>query len=228
MSESEAEELITPVRRPRTEEAKAAKLKAASKDDTHDGDLRHETPRSARDREKERVRDDFRRRVTPLASAEDDARMRRKRGFSTPRSSIPGSAISKGTLVSGASSRFSSGGSQSMRKRRKRRHPRRNSEGIHERARPGERALREIKKYQRSTGLLIQKLPFARVVKEETERYTQTDEFRWQSEALTALQEAAEAYLVSILHDANLCALHAKRVTLMVRDIQLARRIRGD
>ncbi|GBG34750.1 Histone H3 [Hondaea fermentalgiana] len=125
--------------------------------------------------------------------------------------------------------RMLSSGVQSLRKRRKSGTPRRNgAPGVVQRLRPGERALKEIKRYQKSTNLLIQKLPFARVVKEETERYTQSQEFRWQSEALTALQEAAEAYLVSVFQDANLCALHAKRVTLMVRDIQLARRIRGD
>lgn len=50
---------------------------------------------------------------------------------------------------------------------------------------------------------------------------------RWQSSALLALQEATEAYLVHLFEDANLCAIHAKRVTIMTRDIQLARRIRG-
>ena len=96
------------------------------------------------------------------------------------------------------------------------------------RARPGTRALKEIRQYQRSTDLLIRKLPFARVVREETQRYTNSNDFRWQAEALLALQEASEAYLVSIFEDSNLCAIHAKRVTLMVKDIQLARRIRGD
>jgi len=96
------------------------------------------------------------------------------------------------------------------------------------RVRPGTAALKEIRKMQRSTELLIRRLPFARVVREETERYAGEKSFRWQSEALLALQEATEAYLVGVLSDANLCAIHAKRVTLMVRDIQLARRIRGD
>lgn len=99
---------------------------------------------------------------------------------------------------------------------------------VKKRARPGTNALREIRKFQRSTDLLIRKLPFARVVREETQRYLRSRDFRWQAEALLALQEAAEAYLVSIFEDSNLCAIHAKRVTVMVRDIQLARRIRGD
>ena len=51
--------------------------------------------------------------------------------------------------------------------------------------------------------------------------------FRWQAAALVALQEAAEAHLVGLFEDANLCAIHAKRVTIMVKDMQLARRIRG-
>lgn len=51
--------------------------------------------------------------------------------------------------------------------------------------------------------------------------------FRWQAAALQALQEACESYLTHLFEDANLCALHAKRVTIMVRDIQLARRVRG-
>ncbi|KAF8812530.1 histone-fold-containing protein [Phlegmacium glaucopus] len=101
------------------------------------------------------------------------------------------------------------------------------------RFRPGTVALREIRKYQKSTDLLIQKLPFSRVVREITAEMTTDTNFkdsadlRWQSSALLALQEATEAYLVHLFEDANLCAFHAKRVTIMTRDIQLARRIRG-
>jgi len=101
------------------------------------------------------------------------------------------------------------------------------------RFRPGTVALREIRKYQRSTDLLIRKLPFSRLVREvaqdmttQANDYTQVG-LRWQSSAILALQEAAEAYLVHLFEDANLCAIHAKRVTIMQRDIQLARRIRG-
>ena len=53
-------------------------------------------------------------------------------------------------------------------------------------------------------------------------------EIRFQSQAVLALQEAAEAYLVSLFEDTNLCAIHAKRVTIMTKDLQLAKRIRGD
>ncbi|CAO1622220.1 unnamed protein product [Parajaminaea phylloscopi] len=102
------------------------------------------------------------------------------------------------------------------------------------RFRPGTVALREIKKYQKSTDLLIAKLPFARVVREVAEHFITTVYegggdvgLRWQSSAILALQEATEAYLVHLFEDANLCAIHAKRVTIMQRDIQLARRIRG-
>jgi histone H3 len=91
---------------------------------------------------------------------------------------------------------------------------------------PGTVALREIKKYQKSTGLLIRKLPFQRLVREIALEIN--SEFRFQSSALLALQEAAEAYMVALFADTNMCAKHAKRVTIMTRDLHLARRIRGD
>lgn len=94
------------------------------------------------------------------------------------------------------------------------------------RYRPGTVALREIRRYQKSTELLIRKLPFQRLVREIAQE-AKTD-LRFQSTAVAALQEAAEAYLVGLFEDVNLCAIHAKRVTIMVRDIQLARRIRGE
>lgn len=91
-------------------------------------------------------------------------------------------------------------------------------------------ALKEIRKYQRSYDLLIQKLPFARLVREVALDLLPSEvgaELRWQSHAIQALQEAAEAFLVHLFEDTNLCAIHAKRVTIMQKDIQLARRIRG-
>ena len=94
------------------------------------------------------------------------------------------------------------------------------------RFKPGTVALREIRKYQKSTDLLIRKLPFQRLVREIAHEFKQ--ELRFQSSAVLALQEAAEAYLVSLFEDTNLCAIHAKRVTIMTRDLQLAKRIRGD
>jgi histone H3 len=94
------------------------------------------------------------------------------------------------------------------------------------RYRPGTVALREIRRYQKSTELLIRKLPFQRLVRELAQEF-KTD-LRFQSTALLALQEASEAYLVGLFEDTNLCAIHAKRVTIMPKDIQLARRIRGE
>ena len=94
------------------------------------------------------------------------------------------------------------------------------------RYRPGTVALREIRRYQKSTELLIRKLPFNRLVREIAQDFI-TD-LRFQPEAIGALQEAAEAYLVGLFEDTNLCGIHAKRVTIMPKDIQLARRIRGE
>merc|ERR1712005_24742 len=94
------------------------------------------------------------------------------------------------------------------------------------RYRPGTVALREIRRYQKSTELLLRKLPFQRLVREIAQDF-KTD-LRFQSSAVMALQEASEAYLVGLMEDTNLCAIHAKRVTIMPRDIQLARRIRGE
>ncbi|XP_053306774.1 uncharacterized protein LOC128468996 [Spea bombifrons] len=87
-------------------------------------------------------------------------------------------------------------------------------------------ALREIRRYQKSTELLIRNLPFLRLVREIAQDF-KTD-LRFQSSAVMALQEASEAYLVGLFEDTNLCAIHAKRVTIMPKDIQLARRIRGE
>ena len=92
--------------------------------------------------------------------------------------------------------------------------------------RPGTVALREIRRYQKSTELLIRKLPFSRLVREIAQDF-KTD-LCFQPQAFAALQEAAEAYLVGLFEDTNLCGIHAKRVTIMPKDIQLARRIRGE
>ena len=93
------------------------------------------------------------------------------------------------------------------------------------RYRPGTKALREIRKYQKSTNCLIQKIPFQRVVRDAMEKHGRGD-FRIQSIALLALQEAAESYLVGVFEDANHCAIHAKRVTVMPKDMHLALRLR--
>ena len=90
----------------------------------------------------------------------------------------------------------------------------------------GERALREIRQYQGSTDVLLRRLPFARLVREMQMAMSKIP-YRWQGTALLALQEAAESHLVGLFEDCMLCAAHGKRVTIMPKDMQLARRIRG-
>ena len=103
----------------------------------------------------------------------------------------------------------------------------------HYRYRPGTVALKQIRQCQKSTELLIRKLPFQRLVREiasddEVIKSPLCGKVRFQSAAIMALQEATEAYLVGLFEDSNLCAIHARRVTIMPKDIQLARRIRGE
>ncbi|KAI5959586.1 CSE4 [Candida pseudojiufengensis] len=99
---------------------------------------------------------------------------------------------------------------------------------VTKRYRPGTLAIREIRKFQKSTELLIRKLPFARLVREISLEFVGTEYgLRWQSNAILALQEASESFLIHLLEDTNLCAIHAKRVTIMQKDMQLARRLRG-
>eukprot|EP00826_Nyctotherus_ovalis_P036551 TRINITY_DN3251_c0_g1_i5.p2 TRINITY_DN3251_c0_g1~~TRINITY_DN3251_c0_g1_i5.p2 ORF type:complete len:137 (-),score=31.53 TRINITY_DN3251_c0_g1_i5:213-623(-) len=94
------------------------------------------------------------------------------------------------------------------------------------RYRPGTVALREIRRYQKSTELLIRKLLFQRLVRDVAREYKTG--LRFQSGTVAALQEAAEAYVVGLFEDANLCAVHTRRVTVMPKDVQLARKIRGE
>ena len=94
------------------------------------------------------------------------------------------------------------------------------------RYRPGTVALREIRRYQKSTDLLLRKLPFQRLVREIAQDFKQ--DLRFQGSAVLALQEAAEAHNIGIFEDTNLCAIHAKRVTIMPKDVQLVQRIRGE
>lgn len=94
------------------------------------------------------------------------------------------------------------------------------------RYRPGIVALREIRKYQKSTELLMRKLPFQRLVREVSQDFKA--DRRYQSVSMEALQEASEAYTVGLFEDANMCAAHVKRVTMMAKDIRLARQIRGE
>ncbi|KAM3171495.1 histone H3 h3.3 [Hymenolepis weldensis] len=94
------------------------------------------------------------------------------------------------------------------------------------RYRPGTVALREIRRFQKSTELLIRRIPFQRLVREIAQEYK--SDLRFQMAAVVAVQEAAEAYLVGLFEDTNLCAIHARRVMIMPKDMQLARRIRGE
>ena len=94
------------------------------------------------------------------------------------------------------------------------------------RYRPGTVALREIKRYQKATNLLLLKAPFQRFVRAICEGIDA--QLRFQSQALLAVQEAAEMYIVGLFEDSNLCAIHANRVTVMKKDMELARRIRGE
>jgi histone H3 len=127
---------------------------------------------------------------------------RRSTGGKAPRDNL-------NTLAARKTSFFSSGGIKKPR-----------------RYRPGTVALREIRKYQQTTNTLIGKLPFQRLVREIACDFK--SDLRFQSTAILALQEASEAYLVGLFEDTNMCAIHAKRVTIMPKDMQLARRIRGE
>lgn len=116
--------------------------------------------------------------------------------------------------------------SQRFTKNKKKNAP---SEGGLKKARrfkPGTVALREVKRYQKSTELLLLRAPFQRFVKEICRGID--PDIRFQSQALLALQESAESYLVGLFEDSNLCAQHANRITVMKKDLDLARRIRGE
>lgn len=91
---------------------------------------------------------------------------------------------------------------------------------------PGTVALREVRRYQNSTDLLIPRAPFRRLVREVM--LNMKDSIRIRSSALDAMQEATESYITSVLSDANLCTIHARRVTLFPKDLQLALRLRGE
>lgn len=96
------------------------------------------------------------------------------------------------------------------------------------RHRPGTKALQEIRQYQKSTDLLIPRTPFARLVREITERLWPTgQQCRYTIQALLSLQTSAEAYIVGLFEDSVLCAIHARRITVQVKDVHLARRLRG-
>ncbi|KAH6556404.1 hypothetical protein KP509_1Z181900 [Ceratopteris richardii] len=95
-----------------------------------------------------------------------------------------------------------------------------------QRCRRQTRAFAEIRHYQKIVELLIPQSPFARFVKEELQSYCVG--LHIQGISIEALQESVEVYLISMLEESNLCAIHAKRVTIQPKDMQLARRIRGN
>ena len=122
----------------------------------------------------------------------------------------------------------SSGGKQPRKTLATKAARRNNSSGVKRphRYRPGTVALREIRKFQKSSDLLVRKLPFQRLVREIAMDF-KTD-LRFRKSGMLALQEASESYVVGLLEDTNLLAIHAKRVTIKPKDIQLCRRIRGE
>ena len=99
------------------------------------------------------------------------------------------------------------------------------------RLRPGTKALREIRKYQKSTDPLIPYAPFCRLTREIMSDVSSSQSqggLRLQQQGAHALREGTESYIVSLFEDSNLCAIHGKRITIQTKDIQLARRIRGE
>ena len=111
--------------------------------------------------------------------------------------------------------------------RKGRRHPTDGTIRKRRRFRPGTVAMREIRRYQKSTELLIRKLPFQRLVREVVRGMYNSTSYRFQSTALLALQEAAEAHLVFMFEQVNDIAIHGRRVTIMPKDIQLWKRLRN-
>ncbi|XP_063794226.1 histone H3-like centromeric protein A [Pseudophryne corroboree] len=158
------------------------------------------------------------------ASGASAARRKSQNPRKVPAAAATTSTASAATTSTAAASTSSSPGpSQRVPARASQRVP----APTRKRYRAGARALMEIRKYQKSTELLIRQAPFARLVREVCLEFSRGVPLSWQSKALMALQEAAEAYLVRLFEDAYLCSIHANRVTLHVNDIQLARRIRG-
>ena len=92
--------------------------------------------------------------------------------------------------------------------------------------RPRTKALWEIRWFQKSTKLLIPKMAFLRVACEILQRESPTS--RIQASTVLALQEAAEGCLICLMEDTNLCTIHSKRITILPKDMQLARRIQGE
>mmetsp|Transcript_17838 Transcript_17838/g.24909 ORF Transcript_17838/g.24909 Transcript_17838/m.24909 type:complete len:121 (+) Transcript_17838:1147-1509(+) len=94
------------------------------------------------------------------------------------------------------------------------------------RFKPSALTLLEIRKYQRSTYLIMQRIPFFRLLKKITNKITK-QKFNWNSNSLFIMQEITEYYLLNFLSELNTCASHGKRLTVMLKDIKLANRIKG-
>ena len=165
-----------------------------------------------------------------LTAAEKKKAAQHATGGKAPRGQIPATPLRKRPRGSGRSGGKSYGGNQGSIAAKAARKSAPAPGGVKKphRYRPGTVALREIRRYQKSTELLIRKLPFYRLVKEVLQGEAHYVDTRITAEAVMCLQEATEAYAVGLFEDTNLCAIHAKRVTIMPKDIQLARRIRGE
>ena len=163
-------------------------------------------------------------------SSNNSARKQNKSTNSSPNKSQGGKKASNRAQGSGRPS-TSTPLQGPARKKQTGKSPARKSPAVTPRSRryrPGTKALMEIRKFQKSTNLLIPKLPFSRVVRETVSTVCNGRDLRFQTAAIAALQEASEAYLVTLFEDSLLCTIHAKRVTLMPKDMTLARRIRGE
>lgn len=142
-------------------------------------------------------------------------------------SKMPSKAkVSKAAKTTKSASKKTMATSQSQKAMKPKSTTQSQAEGKKRRFKAGTVALREIKHYQKSTDLLLPRAPFQRLVREITGAID--GDLRFASQALIAMQEAAEAYLTGVFEDAQLCAIHAKRVTVQKKDLDLARRIRGD
>ena len=142
-----------------------------------------------------------------------------------PRQKVAGKKQQKGSAISKQSVATGSKVSKTD-KAKKKTAPAEGGMKAKRRFRPGTVALREIKKYQKATNFMLAKAPFQRFIRAICDGID--GQLRFQSQALLALQEAAESYLTGLFEDANLCAIHASRVTVMKKDLDLARRIRGE
>lgn len=176
---------------------------------------RHEAVKQTRAARAQQDKEDHEREASAAAAAERDRVAQEQREASSSSSRGRTTGRQRGRKSQPKARKTTRSGQQQQQKTRK-----------PHRYRPGTRALMEIRRYQKSTELLLRKLPFSRLVREITQDFRQ--DLCFESSAMLALQEASEAYLIGLMEDTNLCAIHAKRITIQPKDIQLARRIRGE